>query len=195
MIQDKIPSKGDVRATFRVTYLVMKTPRYLLLWLLLTPLVLLLLLLPTDYRLIVDTIILGESSVQTKLTILYQILPLTGSYTYSVFTDGLLYVTSTLVSVNITLLLYHFMEHDMNLSDGTGGTFATIVAVLGSGCASCGSALIVGLFSLFGAGGVLTLLPLGGGEFLILASIITIVSIIWISKGLRGGMVRGCPIK
>jgi hypothetical protein len=87
------------------------------------------------------------------------------------------------------------VEHNINLSYGKGGTFATIIAVLGSGCASCGSALIVGIFSLFGAGGILTLLPLNGGEFLLLASAITIISIVWISKGLRGGMVHGCPIE
>lgn len=193
--KDYIPSVNDFRATYRIINLVLRSPMYFILWMVLFPIFLLMLLLPTDYDLILDVIITGNQSPINKLTILYQILPLTGSYTYSVLTDVLFYIVSLAVSLNITLIIYHFTEHDISLTDSTGGTVATVIAIVGSGCASCGSALIVGIFSLFGLGGLLTILPLKGAEFLILAIIITVYSTIWICKGLRGGKVRGCPIK
>lgn len=195
MIKNKIPNIKDLKTSYKVTKLVLKTPEYSALSVFLIPTFLILLLLPTDYTLIVDIIIFGDQPIPSRLNVLYQILPLTGSYTYSIATDILFYLVSITVSINITLLVYHFKEHDMKITDGTGGTAATIIAVLGSGCASCGSALIVGVFSLFGLSGILTLLPLEGAEFLLLALLITIFSIIWICKGLRGGMVRGCPIE
>lgn len=195
MIKNNIPNKKDIKTSCKVTRLVLSSPRYFILSVFLVPIFLILLLLPTDYTLIKDVIIFGNQSISSKINIFYNILPLTGSYTYSVINDILLYLVSLAVSINITLLVYHFIEHEANIYDGTGGTLATITAVLGSGCASCGSALIVGIFSFFGLGGLLTFLPLGGAEFLVLALLITIFSIIWISKGLRGGMVKGCPIE
>lgn len=195
MIKNRISKlKHDARTSYKVTKLVLSTPKYFITWLLLTPIFLLFLLLPTDYNLIIDVVIFGDVSILDKVSVMYQILPLTGSYTYSIISDILFYLVSIAVSVNITLVIYHFNEHDLKLSNSTGSTLATILAVLGSGCASCGSALIFGLFSLFGLSGLLTLLPLGGAEFLILAFLITITSIFWICRGLRGGMVQGCPI-
>lgn len=190
-----IPSANDLRATYRITCLVLRDPKYLTLWAVFSPIFLLMLLLPTDYDIILDVIITGDESLTDRVRIMYQILPLTGSYTYSVLTDILFYIVSLTVSLNITLIIYHFREHNINLTDSTGGTIATFIAIVGSGCASCGSALIVGIFSLFGLGGLLTFLPLDGAEFLILAIIVTVYSTIWISKGLRGGVVKGCPIE
>ena len=196
MIKQKIiPSKKDLKATYTVTKLVLTTPKYFIMFLFLTPIFVLMLILPNDYNLILDVVIFGDIQITDKILILYKILPLTGSYTYSITTDVLIYLISVAMSINITLLFYHFKEHNLDMSDGAGGTIATLIAVLGSGCASCGSALIFGLFSLFGVSGLLTQLPLNGSEFLILAFLITILSTLWICKGLRGGMVKGCPIK
>lgn len=193
-IKDYIPSRNDFHATYRICSLVIMHPIYFTSWILLSPIFLIILLLPTDYDLIVNYIILGNQPLIDRLKILYQILPLTGSYTYSILTDVLFYIVSLAVSLNIILVLYHFTQHNISLTNSKGGTVATVIAIVGSGCASCGSALIVGIFSLFGLGGLLTALPLEGAEFLILAIIVTTYSTIWICKGLRGGEVRGCPI-
>jgi hypothetical protein len=194
MKQDIVPSKKDLKVTYIVIKLVLTSPKYFIISLLLAPVFVFMLILPNDYNLILDVVIFGNISITDKILIFYKILPLTGTYNYSILTDLLIYFVSVAMSINITLLFYHFKEHNLNMSDSAGGTIATLIAVLGSGCASCGSTLIFGLFSLFGFSGLLTQLPLEGAEFLILAFLVTTLSTLWICKGLRGGMVRGCPI-
>ena len=49
--------------------------------------------------------------------------------------------------------------------------------------------------SLVGAGGVVTLLPLDGLEFAVLAVAVLVLSIYWVADGLQGGMIRGCPVE
>ena len=44
----------------------------------------------------------------------------------------------------------------------------TIASIFGIGCAACGSAILFGLLNIFGASGLLLLLPLEGGEFSLL---------------------------
>ena len=66
--------------------------------------------------------------------------------------------------------------------------------MLGAGCAACGPAVLVGLLSLVGAAGLLTLLPFEGLELTALAALALVLSIFWIADGMRGGMIRGCPV-
>jgi hypothetical protein len=39
-----------------------------------------------------------------------------------------------------------------------------------------------------------TLLPLEGQEFSVLAIVVVVLSIYWIADGMRGGEINGCPI-
>ncbi|MFC6724776.1 hypothetical protein ACFQE1_10400 [Halobium palmae] len=50
------------------------------------------------------------------------------------------------------------------------------------------------VFSLFGASGLLLLLPLEGLEFSLLAGVALVLSMYWIADGMRGGEVNGCPV-
>ena len=194
MIKERIPTKKDIETTFKVCRLVFSTPLYMVLLLMTIPTFSLLLLLPTDYQLLLDFVLLGDADVQTRLSVLYNILPLTGQTTYSVLTDTLLYLVATTVSVNIVLLIYHLKEHGLAFQNTAGGTVGSVLAVIGAGCVSCGSAIITALFSIVGLSGALTILPLEGGELLVIAISISVLSTVWMSKGLRGGEVRGCPV-
>jgi hypothetical protein len=68
------------------------------------------------------------------------------------------------------------------------------LGVLGAGCAACGSAFLAGILTVFGAGAILTLLPLHGLEFALLALVAVVFSVFWIAEGMRGGEVAGCPV-
>lgn len=198
MIRNNTPTKQqireDLKTTFKVCRLVFTSRLYLGIFLLITPIFLTVLLLPTDHQIILDIVVFGDASLRTRLSVIYNILPLTGGTTYTVFTDVMMYMVSLLVSMNITLLLYHLKEHGLEFQNTAGGTLSSLLGVFGAGCASCGSALLTAVFSVFGISGALTILPLHGGEFLIIAIAVSLLSIIWMSKGLKGGMVRGCPI-
>ena len=195
MIRNKIPSKAsDIKITLEVCKLVFTIPSYSLLLILLSPILITVLILPSNYSIIRDVVLFGDDSLVSRLVLLYNLFPLANGYTNTLFTDAMIYVVSLTISANITLLIYHLIEHSLNPRDAVGSTTGYLLSVLGAGCASCGTSLLAGLFSLFGLGSILTILPLDGGEFLIFAFLISALSIYWISDGLRGGTVRGCPI-
>ena len=80
-----------------------------------------------------------------------------------------------LFSLNITLL-YQYIMLQRRITERTKGgktatalsTVGTVVAALGVGCASCGTAILFSVLSLFGASGLILLLPLRGQEFSII---------------------------
>jgi hypothetical protein len=80
-----------------------------------------------------------------------------------------------LFSVNM-ILLYQYIMVQRRITRKTKGskrsaalsTTGTILATIGIGCASCGTAILFSVLSLVGAGGLLLWLPLHGQEFSIL---------------------------
>lgn len=79
-------------------------------------------------------------------------------------------------------------------SEDSGGATGVVLGMLGASCAMCGTAVLAGLFSLVGAGGILTLLPLDGLEFTFAALVALVLSIHWLAEGFRGETIRGCPV-
>lgn len=106
----------------------------------------------------------------------------------------MLLTISLLVGINIGMLVYHVREHELGASEGTGSAAGVALGILGAGCAACGSAILGGVLTLAGAGAVLTLLPLHGLEFTLLAFLAVLLSLFWIAQGMRGGEVAGCPV-
>ncbi len=92
------------------------------------------------------------------------------------------------------MVAYHVREHGLEWQSGGGSAVGALLGTLGAGCAACGPAVLVGVLSLVGATGVLTLLPLEGLELTGLAAIALLLSIFWLADGMRGGMIRGCPV-
>lgn len=98
----------------------------------------------------------------------------------------LLLVVSVLFGINGALLVYSFSHHRGGGGiHGGGSSLAALVSgVFGAGCASCGTYLLGAMLASFGAGGLLSFLPLGGREFLLVSIVLLVVSIAWGSRSL-----------
>lgn len=138
-------------------------------------------------------ILFGTAPVRARFRILVEMYPGVGT-AYTADQTSLLVTTAVLVGVNLALVTYHLREHQVSLRGGSGGAGGVVLGTFGAGCASCGSALLAGVLSLFGASGLLAVLPLDGLEFALLSVVLLVLSIYWIADGLRGGMIRGCPV-
>jgi hypothetical protein len=122
--------------------------------------------------------------VDIPFSIIYQTL---FSFSISFSTLGLIvfFINIFLMSylITSTVTLYKIEKGILKQTHKLG--WISMLAIIGSHCASCGSALLGGIF-----GATLgTLLPLGGVEFAILASIILIYSSYTITKKLSNPYV------
>ncbi|AXG08120.1 hypothetical protein DU500_11060 [Haloplanus rubicundus] len=124
---------------------------------------------------------------------LLELYPFVG-ISYDPVTGTVLLLVSFLVGVDIALVAYHVREHRLSAEGGGGSLLGVLLGTLGAGCAACGSAILAGVLSLFGAAGLVTLLPLDGLEFALLALAALVLSIHWLADGMRGGEIRGCPV-
>jgi len=125
---------------------------------------------------------------------LLELYPFVGT-SYGPVTGSVLILVAAFVGVDIALVAYHVREHRLSAEGGGGSLIGVVLGTLGAGCAACGSAILAGLLSLFGAAGLVTLLPLDGLEFTLLALVALVLSIHWLADGMRGGEIRGCPIE
>lgn len=126
-------------------------------------------------------------------TALLELYPFVG-ISYGPLTGTVVVLVSLLVGVDIALVAYHVREHRLSAEGSGGSLIGVVLGTLGAGCAACGSAILAGVLSLFGAAGLVTLLPLDGLEFAILALAALVLSIHWLADGMRGGEIRGCPV-
>ncbi len=114
-----------------------------------------------------------------------------GSLTTMFTTLGsiLIVLFSILFAVNV-ILLYQYISMQRRLTKKTTGskrsaalsTSGAMLAAIGIGCASCGTAIIFSALSVVGAGGLVLLLPLHGLEFSLLG-IVGLGSAIWYILG------------
>lgn len=147
-----------------------------------------------NFDLLVNVILLGELSLTSRLSVFVELYPLAGN-AYTLPASLLLIATAALVGIDIGLLAYFLHTQQFTFRDGSGSLTGVVLGTLGAGCASCGSALLAGLLSLFGAGGALTLFPLDGLELTLVALVVLVLSIYWMVEGLRGVEIRGCPVE
>ncbi|MFT7557475.1 MAG: hypothetical protein ACI83D_000140 [Planctomycetota bacterium] len=83
----------------------------------------------------------------------------------------ILIIMAILFGVNIALGIHLVKSRSLTSlrSGGTSGIGGMIAGFLGIGCAACGSALLVSLLSVIGAGGLIAVLPLHGQELSIIS--------------------------
>lgn len=186
--------RRDWRLMGRTVHLVLSLPKYTLLAVSYALLTLSVFVFARNLDILQQVILSGEIPLTARLQIFVEMFPGIGS-AYTTEQTVLLVTTAALVGVNLTLITYHLLEHRGSLRGGSGSVGGVVLGTLGAGCASCGSALLVGVLSLFGASGVLAALPLDGLEFALLALVLLVLSIYWTAEGLRGGTIRGCPIE
>lgn len=189
----RVPTRRqDWRLVLRTVRLVLGIPRYALLSVVLTILALSVFTLSQNLS-VVDFALSGTVSTMDAGRILLDQFPVIGPR-YDPITGGALVLIAAMVGANLSLVTYHVREHGLSAEGGGGSAVGVVLGLLGAGCAACGSAILIGILSLFGVAGLATLLPFDGLEFSALAVIVLALSTYWIAEGMRGGEIRGCPV-
>jgi hypothetical protein len=140
-----------------------------------------------------NVVLVGGLPLGSRLTVFASLYPFAGP-DFSLVQAVVLTATAVLVGVDVAMLVYHVREHRVSAPDGAGSLGAVVLGTLGAGCAACGSAVLAAVLSLVGVTGSLTVLPLEGLEFALLALAVVVLSIHWLADGMRGGDVDGCPV-
>ena len=189
----ELPSSGDDwRLVGRTARLVLSVPTYAVVALLAAGVGLSLFVFSLNLPL-VELALTGTLPRSARVTILANLYPFVGS-AFDPLQGGLLVAVAVLFGVDVAMVTYHLREHGVSLSGGGGSALGAVLGALGAGCAACGSALLVGVLSLFGVSASLLFLPLDGLEFALLALVALLLSMFWIAAGMRGGQVAGCPV-
>lgn len=195
MAERSLPTRrGDWRLIARTVRLVLSLPAYAVLAFVAAMTALSTFVLSQNPQFVSAVVINGSADPVSRLRALLGLYPGFGS-AYSVPVAVVLLSISVLVGVNIAMLVYHVRTHDLGAREGTGSAAGVALGIVGAGCAACGSAILGGLLTLVGAGAALTLLPLHGLEFALLAFVAVLLSLFWIAQGMRGGEVAGCPVE
>ena len=188
-----VPSSGDDwRLVGRTARLVLSVPTYAVVALLAAGVGLSLFVFSLNLPL-VELALTGTLPRSARVTILANLYPFVGS-AFDPIQGGLLVAVAVLFGVDTAMVTYHLREHGVSLSGGGGSALGAVLGALGAGCAACGSALLVGVLSLFGVSASLLFLPLDGLEFALLALFALLLSMFWVADGMRGGQVAGCPV-
>lgn len=188
-----LPTRAsDWRLLGRTVRLVLSIPAYAVLALVASLVALSLFVFSQNVEL-VSFALSGQVGFGDGLTILLELYPFVGGSFTPIQGIGLVLV-AVLAGVDIAFVTYHLREHGLSVKEGGGSAAGVVLGVLGAGCAACGSAILVGLLSLVGATGLLTLLPFEGLEFTALAVGVLVLSMYWLADGMRGGEIRGCPV-
>lgn len=190
-----LPTHGrDWRLMALVVRLVLAVPAYAVLAVVLSAVALTLFVLPLNLALVGDVVLGGTYPLATRLEVLFALYPFVGS-DFGPVQGLVLLLTAVLVGVNATVAVYHLRNHAARVREGAGSVAGAVLATLGAGCAACGSALAAGLLALLGVTGALTLLPLEGLEFALLALAVVVLSLHWLARGMEGALVGGCPVR
>jgi hypothetical protein len=177
----------------RTARLVLSVPGYAVLGVLTGVLALTVFVVSQNLPLFLDLVVGGSLPLENRLRILLELYPFVGGN----FAPGAglaLVLVAALTGVNVTMVVYHFREHGVEVREGSGSLLAVVLGTLGAGCAACGSAVLVSLLSLVGVTGGVTVLPFDGAGFLVLAAVVILLSIHWLARGMRGGEINGCPV-
>jgi hypothetical protein len=146
-----------------------------------------------NVSLVRDLVLSGTLPLAARLVVLSELYPFVGTSYGPAAGAGLLLVAA-LVGVDVAMIAYHVREHRLTVEQGGSGLFGVVLGTLGAGCAACGPAVLVGLLSLVGATGLLTLLPFEGLELTALSLLVLVLSMYWLADGMRGGEINGCPV-
>lgn len=146
-----------------------------------------------NLALVGDVVIGGSLPLSNRVAVLVGLYPFLGT-SFSVEAGLATLAVAALLGIDLALVTYHVRVHGLSFESSGSSALGAVLGMLGAGCAACGPAVLVGLLSLVGAAGALTLLPFEGLELTGLAAVALVLSIFWIADGMRGGMIRGCPV-
>jgi len=107
---------------------------------------------------------------------------------FTVFSAITTVLLAILFGVTITLTI-HLLRRAKTIQSNTSTLLGSVAGIFGIGCAACGGALLTAFLSIFGATSLITLLPLHGQEFSLLAIGLLLYSIYTLTKKLNTGFV------
>lgn len=184
---------GDWRLMVRTARLVLTIPRYAALGVAAAAAGLTISVWSLNPSLVSYAMTGGGLAAIDRVVILLELYPFLGT-AFGPVQGAVLLVVAILVGVDVALVAYHVGEAGLSGRAGGSGAAGVVLGALGAGCAACGTALLAGLLSLLGVTVSVTVLPLDGLEFALLAVVALLVSIHWVTQGMRGGMINGCPV-
>jgi len=121
------------------------------------------------------------------------IFALLGSFKTNFTLYSAIYTTLIALFFGINVSLFYFYYSRFKSVKKRSGiktnTIGLLLGVLGVGCASCGSLVLASLFSIFGLGGLFSLLPFGGVEFAVLGLLMLMTSTYYLLKKIHDPMV------
>jgi len=184
---------SDWRLMARTARLVVRSPVYAVLAVAAALAALTLFVTSLNVSLVNDLVLGGPLPLADRLAVLLELYPFVGTF-FDPLQGVLLLAVAALTGVDVAMAVYHFREHGVSIRDGGASAAGVVLGTLGAGCAACGSAVLVGLLSLFGVSTSLLFLPLDGLEFAVGGVVVLTLSIYWLADGMRGGEVNGCPV-
>lgn len=132
--------------------------------------------------------------IEAKLSFLFSLYGTLGT-SFSTFSRNVLFITVLLLGVNVALLIYYVRRQQNSYVDKTAHVASLgglVSALLGIGCAACGSIILSAILSLLGASSLLLLLPFHGAEFAVFGIGLLIFSIAYLIKRINDPLV--CPV-
>lgn len=193
-IQKRFPTTvSDLRMAARAVRLVLSIPQYLLCFVISAFLGLSVFVLSQNLELVQTVLLNNYLTIEQRVTVFSQLYPILGT-AFSPIKELFLLLSAGLFGINLSMVVYYFREHTVNVQSGTGSAVGVIFGTLGAGCAACGSVVLTGLLSFVGATSVLALLPFDGLSFSAIALVVFLLSIYWISAGMRTSTINGCPV-
>jgi hypothetical protein len=183
----------DWRLMGRTAHLVLRAPQYAALAVLAATAALTLFVTSLQLPIVGDLVIGGSLPLAARVEILLELYPFVGTF-FAPEQGALLVAVSALAGVDVAMAVYHFREHGVSIQEGGASAAGVLLGTLGAGCAACGSAVLLGLLSLFGVSTSLLFLPLDGLEFALGGIVVLLLSIYWLADGMRGGKINGCPV-
>lgn len=141
-----------------------------------------------NFSLLKHVAVTPEFSVSAKLNLFIATL---GSFksALTLFSQISVIIISVLFGINFSLLIFYFKKK-FDLDKSMGLSFAGILlGLIGVGCASCGSVILMAFFGLTATAAFVAVLPLHGQEFGIISIIILLMSVYLISKKIKEPLV------
>jgi hypothetical protein len=141
--------------------------------------------------------VFGEGNVPfaTKARLLVSLAGSIGT-NFTMFSASYTVLSAILLGIYVAMVAHYLRRQRTAIRGAGNGIFAAGFlgagsAVLGIGCAACGSFLLTGILSTVGASGALVLLPLGGGEFGVAAVLLLLVSVALVVKQIAAPLACG----
>lgn len=190
---DSIPiQRSDWRLLGRTSVEVVGTPTYALVAVVSAAIAITAIVVARNFDAIRTFVVFGDYlSPVDRLLFLFDLYPFVGP-AYPFELGVMLVGVSGLIGVNVAFLGYQLAELDLVGREGVGGAAGLIFGVLGSGCATCGVAILGGALSVAGVGSTMTLLPYDGVEFMGLSIVVLVVSVYALARNIAAD--TACPI-